>query len=65
MYLGYLFVHVGFLILTPSLWNVAVYALSFACQVVRILAEERLLGQDPSYRAFCGGVRYRLLPGVF
>jgi protein-S-isoprenylcysteine O-methyltransferase Ste14 len=65
MYLGYVTVHVGFLLLAPNLWNLAVYGLSFAIQIVRILAEERLLGQDPAYVAFVQKTRFRLLPGVF
>lgn len=65
MYLGYAMVHVGFLLVTPSAWNVAIYGLSFACQVLRILAEERLLGRDPAYASYRTEVRYRLLPGVF
>ncbi len=65
MYLGYVTVHVGFLLLSPNLWNLVVYGLSFAIQIVRIRAEERLLGQDPTYAAFKDRTRYRLLPGVF
>jgi protein-S-isoprenylcysteine O-methyltransferase Ste14 len=65
MYLGYVTVHIGFLLLLPNLWNLAVYGLSFAVQLFRILAEERLLGRDPAYAAFVQKTRYRLLPGVF
>ena len=65
MYLGYVTVHVGFLLLTPNLWNLVVYGLSFAIQLARIQAEERLLGDDPAYAAFQARTCYRLLPGVF
>ena len=65
MYLGYFSVHVGFLLLTPSLWNLTVYGVSVFCQIVRILAEERLLNADPQYLKFRAAVRYRVLPGVF
>ena len=65
MYLGYVTVHIGFLVLSPNLWNLVVYGVSFAIQIVRIRAEERLLGQDPAYAAFQTRTRYRLLPGVF
>ena len=41
------------------------YGLSFAIQIVRIRAEERLLGRDPAYATFQARTRYRLLPGVF
>lgn len=65
MYLGYVTVHIGFLLLAPNPWNLVVYGLSFAIQIARIAAEERLLGQDPAYAAFRANTRYRLLPGVF
>ena len=65
MYAGYLVTHVAFLLMNPSAWNAAVYLASFGLQLLRMLAEERLLGQDPRYHAFQQGVRYRLVPGVF
>ena len=65
MYLGYVTVHIGFLLLSPNLWNLAVYGVSFAVKIARIRAEERLLGRDPAYAAFQAHTRYRLLPGVF
>ena len=34
-------------------------------QVLRLLAEERLLSQDEAYRAFKERVRFRLIPRVF
>ena len=65
MYAGYVITHVGFLLLHPTVWNAAIYLGSFALQVVRLNAEERLLSEDPRYVAFRQGVRYRLLPGVY
>lgn len=65
MYAGYALTHVGFLLAGPTLWNVAIYAGTLALQVRRILAEERVLGADPAYRALAGKTRFRLLPGVF
>jgi protein-S-isoprenylcysteine O-methyltransferase Ste14 len=65
MYAGYLMTQVGFLITHPSIWNVTIYAIAFACQVSRIFAEERLLSRDPAYREFIATVRYRLAPGIF
>jgi protein-S-isoprenylcysteine O-methyltransferase Ste14 len=65
MYAGYVMTHVGFLLHNPSLWNFSVYTLALGCQVVRILAEERILSQDQDYRDFAAQTRYRLLFGVF
>ena len=65
MYLGYMMTHVGYLLVSPTLWNLAVYLGVWTLLVARIFAEERILGQDPDYREFESRVRYRLLPGAF
>lgn len=65
MYAGYLLTHVGFLLAHPSFWNFAVYATALAAQCLRLLAEERLLKEDPVYAAFMAKTRYRLVPFVF
>lgn len=65
MYLGYTLSHVGFLLLMPSVLNAGLYSCAFLLQVARLLREERLLSEDPAYRAFAARVRYRLVPGVF
>ncbi len=65
MYAGYLLVHIGILILMPLPVNFLVYAIGWWAQVLRLLAEERLLGEDPAYRAYAAKVRYRLVPGLF
>ncbi len=65
MYFGYLSVHLSFLFLVPCAWNLLVYAGAFSLQVARILAEERVLGEDPGYRTYRDLVRWRLVPGVF
>ena len=65
MYAGYLLTHIGFLVLNPTLWNLAVYSLCYTLQIPRLLAEERLLSRDPRYAEHIASVRYRLLPGVF
>lgn len=65
MYAGYMLGHAGFLLMNPSAWNLAVYLVSDAIQIPRLLAEERLLSEDPAYRAYRSVVRWRLVPGVF
>ena len=65
MYLGYLLTYSGFMLMNPSVWNVAIYAASTACQLWRIDAEERVLSADPAYLQFKDRVRYRLLPLVY
>ncbi|MCB1505603.1 MAG: isoprenylcysteine carboxylmethyltransferase family protein [Hyphomicrobiaceae bacterium] len=65
MYAGYTLTHIGFLLMVPHWQNFVVYAAALTLQVIRILREERVLSQDPSYQEFAATVRYRLLPGVF
>ncbi len=65
MYAGYLVVHLGVMVLMPSTLNLVVYTIGWWAQVLRLLAEERLLSEDPAYRAFMAKVRWRLVPGLF
>lgn len=65
MYAGYLATHIGIFLLMPSLLNLAIYAVSWWSQTLRLLAEERLLGQDPAYQEFSKNTRWRMIPGVF
>jgi protein-S-isoprenylcysteine O-methyltransferase Ste14 len=65
MYAGYMLTHVGFLLVAPSLWNLAVYAVGWALLIARIYAEEQVLGEDATYQEFKRRVRYRLVPGLF
>mgnify|MGYP001278005057 CR=1 FL=1 len=65
MYAGYMLTHAGFLLVAPSLWNLAVYAVAWAFLIARIYAEEKVLSEDPAYQVLKGRVRYRLLPGIF
>jgi protein-S-isoprenylcysteine O-methyltransferase Ste14 len=65
MYLGYLLAEVSFLVNNPLAWNAVVWCIALTCQIIRMRAEEKVLGLDPAYAAFMGRVRYRLVPGVF
>lgn len=65
MYAGYLLVHIGILVLMPSVFNFTIYAIGWWAQILRLLAEERLLSEDPAYRVFCTTTRWRLIPGLF
>ena len=65
MYAGYIVAHIGFVLVSPSLWNVAVYAAAWTCLIARIFAEERVLSEDLAYLQYKTTVRYRLLPGIF
>jgi protein-S-isoprenylcysteine O-methyltransferase Ste14 len=65
MYLGYFIAQAGFLLLNPTLRNLAVYACAWAVQIARILREEHWLLTDPQYRDYAARVRFRLVPGAF
>lgn len=65
MYFGYVVTQVGFFLSNPTFWNLTIYAAALMLQVLRILAEERTLSQDPKYKTYTLKVRYRLIPGVF
>ena len=65
MYLGYLLIHGGYLLANPSLYNLCVSLVLWACQFGRILREEAFLLGDPAYRAYAQKVRYRLVPLLF
>lgn len=65
MYSGYLFAHIGILVLMPSLPNLAIYVISWCAQIFRLLAEERLLLEDPDYQNYAEKIRWRLVPGLF
>jgi protein-S-isoprenylcysteine O-methyltransferase Ste14 len=65
MYAGYLLGHVAFLLVSCTAWNAVVYAVSYSLQIPRLLSEERLLAEDPRYRAYRTEVKFRLIPGIF
>lgn len=64
MYLGYFITQISFLLLSMSLWNVAVYGIGWLALLLRIDAEEAFLSRDAEYRDYAQAVRYRLIPGV-
>ena len=65
MYLGYLATHVGFLLENWSPRNIALYIVIYFFQISRILAEERILSEGESYRAYRQRVRHRMIPFIF
>lgn len=65
MYMGYGIVHISLLLLMFYPINLVLYAIGWWAQILRILAEERVLSEDPAYRDYMKRVRWRLIPGVF
>ena len=65
MYAGYLISQVAFLMMNPTVWNFVLYGTCYSLQIPRLLNEERLLENDPQYRAYQARVKYRLIPFLF
>lgn len=65
MYLGYFVTEVGFLLGSPSPWNITICAITWSAQLLRIGEEERFLLSDQSYRDLVQRVPFRLVPGIY
>lgn len=65
LYCSYVVAFLGYVINHPTAYNIGVYAAAVALWVLRLLAEERFLLQDPAYREFAAKIRWRLVPGLF
>ena len=65
IYSGYLITHIAFLIAHPNWWNLIIVVTADTALVARALIEERVLGGDVAYRAYCQRVGWHLVPGVF
>jgi protein-S-isoprenylcysteine O-methyltransferase Ste14 len=65
IYGSYVIGYIGFLLGNPSILNVLLIAVTFACQYLRAVAEERVLARDPEYQAYMQRVRYRFIPFIF
>ena len=65
MYLGYMLVHLALVLAGPLLWNIILFGISWTLLVLRIAAEERVLGYNEVYAAFQRKTRFRLIPGIY
>ena len=65
MYSGYLLTETGFVLNNFSPFNLLILATSGFFLVLRLQAEERLLKEDPAYRAYARRTLWRLVPFLF
>ena len=65
MYLGYILAEVGFVCNSFSIFNLVILTVSILFLLLRLQAEERLLQQDRTYRAYARRVRRKLIPFTF
>ena len=63
VYASELIVFLGVVLVNPTVTNGVIWLLECVLQLLRARAEERLLGEDPVYRAYVARVGYRLVPG--
>ena len=64
LYAAYAITYVGYLLSYPRVLNVALVAVTLGVMYARALAEERLLADDPEYRAYRERTRWRFVPGI-
>jgi len=65
MYLGYILAEVGYVFGNFSEFNLVVLTLSVLFLLLRLRAEEQLLGRDPVYRIYSTKTRWKLIPFLF
>ena len=64
LYTAYALTYLGYLLSYPRVVNVVLVAVTIAVMVARAVAEERLLADDPDYRAYRERTRWRFVPGI-
>jgi len=65
MYLAYVLADIGYNLLEWNSGTALLVVAGWASILYRILAEERVLSQDPGWTDYIASVRYRLFPGLW
>lgn len=65
VYASYVLIQVGYVVQAVSWRNVVVLICVTACNLGRVVAEEKVLSGSPAYRRYRDVVRFRLLPGLW
>lgn len=65
MYTGYTVTQLGFVLLNPTVENIALCTAALGLQLLRLDAEEKILIHDSAYRDYVAMVPFRLMPGVY
>jgi protein-S-isoprenylcysteine O-methyltransferase Ste14 len=65
IYLGWFILTAGYVMTYPNVLNALAVIGTLPFMMWRIILEEELLCEDPSYRAYAEQVRYRLIPWLF
>ena len=65
LYSGYVFSLTAFVLQNASIYNFVILAGVLGFKLLRIFAEEKLLLQDPEYKAYAEKVRWRIIPYIW
>jgi protein-S-isoprenylcysteine O-methyltransferase Ste14 len=65
IYAGNAITQIGFVLGNPTALNFILCLTGITLQVIRLQAEEKLLGEDPVYAEYMARVPYRLAPGLY
>jgi protein-S-isoprenylcysteine O-methyltransferase Ste14 len=65
IYIGWVILTAGYVMAYPNVLNALAVICTLPFMMWRIILEEELLREDPSYRAYTEQVRYRLIPWLF
>lgn len=64
IYLGWLLLTAGYAAAFPAWRNFTIFAVTLPLMIWRVVLEERVLSDDPEYRAYRAKVRWWLIPGL-
>jgi protein-S-isoprenylcysteine O-methyltransferase Ste14 len=64
LYAAYIVAMTGYTLASPTVWNIAIVAVSITLQWQRMRAEEAVLTASSEYRAYARSVPWRLIPRV-
>ena len=64
LYSGYVLTETGYVLENPSVRNACLFGIVMLVQAIRIVEEERTLGEDPAYQDYCRQVRSRIVPFI-
>jgi protein-S-isoprenylcysteine O-methyltransferase Ste14 len=65
IYAGYFISYGAYLAQNTTLTNTVIYVAFVTLELLRVVAEERVLSQDPDYAAYARRTRWRVLPLVY
>jgi protein-S-isoprenylcysteine O-methyltransferase Ste14 len=65
IYAGYFLSFGAYLLQNMTLANAVIYTLFVAFELLRVVAEERVLLQDPVYASYARRTRWRVLPLIY